>query len=139
MNTGAATPWPARAPAKPATSDSPTIPNHSTGKTRFRKNVWRDEMRLWVCAANTLILTPLRGSDDGTAAGRSALSLLRPGLIELVAHEPAHGNITHRNEQHPEQRRTQHPADYAGADGVARVATRTARDHHGEHPQDEGE
>src|SRR3977135_3917967 len=117
MNTGGGTALPARAPASPATTDRTTMPNHSSGKTRFRKNVWRDEMRL--------IVMLLRRTADG--------------LIELIAHEPAHGNITHRNKQHAEQRRAQHAADHAGADGVARVGTRTARDHHGEHPQYEGE
>src|ERR1700732_683170 len=108
MNTGGGTALPARAPASPATTDRTTMPNHSSGKTRFRKNVWRDEMRL--------IVMLLRRTDDGTAAG---------GLIELIAHEPAHGNITHRNQQHAEQRRAQHATDHAGADGVARVGTRT--------------
>src|SRR5260370_40105453 len=53
----------------------------------------------------TLIVPLLRRTDDG--------------LIELIAHEPAHGNITHRNQQRAEQRRAQHAADHAGADGVA--------------------
>src|SRR6267143_3868478 len=127
MNTGGGTALPARAPAKPAASDTTTIPNHSTGKTRFRKNVWRDEMRL--------IVMLLRSSDDGTADRARD----RPGLIELVPHEPAHANVTHRDQQHSEQRGTQHAADHAGADGVARVGARTARDHHGEHAEDEGE
>src|SRR5882724_10643047 len=138
MKTGAGTACAARAPATAAATDSATIPNHSTGKTRFRKNVLREEIRLAVCAAGTLLLALLRGADDGTAGGARRVRS-RPGLIELVPDEPAHGNITHRDQQHPEQRGTQHPADHAGADGVARVGARTARDHHGEHPQDEGE
>src|SRR2546430_9926632 len=111
MNTGAGTALPARAPAKSAASDSTTTPNHSTGKMRFRKNVWREEIRLAVSAARMLLLTLLRRSDDGTAAGRPALALRMIGLIELIAHEPAHGNITHRNQQHAEQRRTQHRSE----------------------------
>src|SRR3981081_4333866 len=138
MNTGGGTALPARAAASPAATDSATIPNHSTGKTRFRKNVLREEIRLAVSAGSTLLLMLLRGGGDGTAGdARRARSL--PGLIELVPHEPAHGDVTHRDQQHAEQRGTQHPADHAGADGVARVGARTARDHHGEHAEDEGE
>src|SRR6267143_3499578 len=120
MNTGGGTALPARAPASPAATDSATIPNHSTGKTRFRKNVLREEIRLAVSAGSTLLLTLLCGGGDGTAGGaRRARSM--PGLIELIAHEPAHGDVTHRNQQHAEQRRAQHAADHARADGVARV------------------
>src|SRR3984893_17684364 len=128
MNTGGGTALPARAPASPAATDSATIPNHSTGKTRFSKNVLREEIRLAVSAGSTLLLARRRGADDGAAGGARRG---RPGLIELVPHEPAHGDVTHRDQQHGEQRGTQHPADHAGADGVARVGARTARDHHG--------
>src|SRR5947207_13317343 len=108
-----------------AASATTTIPNHSTGKTRFTKNVWREEIRLAVSAARMLLLALLRSADDGTAAGRRTPALRMIGLIELIAHEPAYRNIAHRNQQHAEQRRTQHPADHPGADGVARVGART--------------
>src|SRR3979490_1009964 len=120
MNTGGGTALPARAPASPAATDSATIANHSTGKTRFRKNVLREEIRRAVSAGSTLLLTLLRGADDGTAGGARRARTMS-GLIELVPHEPAHGNVTHRDQQHAEQRGTQHPPNHAGADGVARV------------------
>src|ERR1700674_5057569 len=105
MKTGAGSACAARTPATPAARDSATIPNHSSGKTRFRKNVLREEIRLAVSAAGTLLLALLRGADDGTAGGaRRARSM--PGLIELVPHEAAHGHVTHRDQQHPEQRGT---------------------------------
>src|SRR5256884_5242921 len=136
MNTGAGTALPARAAASPAASDSTTVPNHNTGKTRFRKNVLREEIRLAVSAGRMLVLPLLRRSERGTA-GRRALARM-PGRIERVPHEPAHGHVTHRNQQHAEQRRAQHSADHAGADGVARVGAGTAGNHHGEYAEDEG-
>src|ERR1700693_5607930 len=138
MKTGAGSACAARAPTTAAARDSATIPNHSTGKTRFRKNVLREEIRLAVSAAGTLLLALLRGADDGTAGG-ARRGRSRPGQIERLANQPPHGNITRRDQQHPEQRGTHHPADHAGADGVARVGARTAGDHHGKLPQNEGE
>src|ERR1700726_1901472 len=101
MNTGGGTALPARAPASPAATDRATIPNHSSGKTRFRKNVLREEIRLAVSAAGTLLLALLRGADDGTAGGARGVRS-RPGLIELVPHQPAHGNVAHWVQQHPD-------------------------------------
>jgi hypothetical protein len=59
MKTAAGSACAARVPATAAATDSATIPNHSTGKTRFRKNVLREEIRLAVSAAGTLLLALL--------------------------------------------------------------------------------
>src|SRR3984893_15577410 len=89
MKTGGGAALPARAPASPAATDSATIPNHSSGKTRFRKNVLREEIRLAVSAGSTLLLTLLRGADDGTAGGARRVGRM-PRLIEVVPDEPGH-------------------------------------------------
>src|SRR5205807_1871809 len=76
---------------------------------------------------NALVLAPLRRRDHGAAARGRRARASRARLIELVPDEPPHGNVTHRDPEHAEHQRAQHPADDPGADGVAGVGARAGR------------
>ena len=70
-------------------------------------------------SGSPLILAPLRGPARSPARHR--------WRIELLSQQATHGDITHRDQEDPEQRSAQHPAHHPGADGVARIGARAAR------------
>src|SRR4051812_4878577 len=78
--------------------------------------------------------------DSSTVQVRGIVASIAPILDgEAVAGHATDSHVKNGRQQYAEDRRRQHAARYAGADGATRVGACTAREHQRQDAEDEGE